>query len=506
MSPLLSILRAAHCRSTHHYFAIDALPMIQTDAGKRLVGQLLHHHDRYLTGAKDPDTRFRDFQNHVVHVNDGYWGGAPRVAHQWYDRLQRYLRNDRFSDAAHAAGVLSHYFTDPLQPLHTQQCDREKILHRPIEWSITKSYEAIYRSWKEDEMRIVFQLSDSPGWLGEAILHGARFANRKYWQLLEEYDLDLAAKDPPAGLNAALRASVGELFGLAITGWARVLERAAADAEATRRCVLPAASLSIPSLLATVRVPLRLWIRRIECTAEQLAVAQLIDEFQRTGTLSENVPAEVDIVHRVIGVYQDERRWRQERERRLASKLTVVTVEAAPQGADEIPAAAVNDDSPATIPFVRVATRRGSLADGDALVDAPSIGPKTAARFLAIGIHTVGQFLAASAQDMASRLKTDWITADTVAQWQSQATLMCEVPGLRCRDAQLLAGADRDRAAQVAACDAVTLHRRVSQFAATSTGRRYLRGASPPTLADVTTWIQNARESSREQPPRRRSA
>ncbi|CAN0424209.1 unnamed protein product, partial [Hapterophycus canaliculatus] len=113
---LLTILRAAHCRSTHHHFAIDALPLVGTDAGQRLVSQLLRHHSRYLTGAKDPDSRFRDFQNHVVHVDDGYWGGAPRVAHQWYDRLQKYLRQDRWSDAAHAAGVLSHYFTDPIQP------------------------------------------------------------------------------------------------------------------------------------------------------------------------------------------------------------------------------------------------------------------------------------------------------------------------------------------------------------------------------------------------------
>ncbi len=218
MNPVLSILRTAHCRSTHHYFAIDAIALVQTEAGKRLISQLLYHHDRYLTGAKDPDIRFRDFQNHVVHVTDGYWGGAPRVAHIWYDRMQRYLRTDRFGDAAHAAGVLSHYFTDPFQPLHTQQCDREKILHRPIEWSITKSYHDIYRRWKQNELRIVFQLSGGPSWLGEAILHGARFANRKYWSLIENYDLDRGAKHAPAGLNDELRESLAELFGLSITG------------------------------------------------------------------------------------------------------------------------------------------------------------------------------------------------------------------------------------------------------------------------------------------------
>ena len=194
MSPLFSILRAAHCQSTHHRIALDALPLVQTDSGERLANLLLKHHHRYLTGAVDPDARFRDYQNHVIHAAQGFWGGAPRVAHQWYDRLQRYLREDRFADAAHAAGVLSHYFTDPLQPLHTQHCDRERILHRPIEWSIHQSYDAILRCWQQDDLRVVFQLSEGPGWLGEAMLHGASFSNRKYVDLLDDYDLAAGVK------------------------------------------------------------------------------------------------------------------------------------------------------------------------------------------------------------------------------------------------------------------------------------------------------------------------
>ena len=474
-SPLLSILRAAHCHSTHHFFALDALPMVQTDAGRRLVKLILRHHDRYLIGAKDPDTRFRDFQNHVIHVTDGYWGGAPRVAHQWYDRMQRYLRCDRFSDAAHAAGVLSHYFTDPIQPLHTQQCDREKILHRPIEWSITKSYNAILRHWKEDDMRVVFQLSDGPGWLGEAMLHGARFANRKYSRLLDQYDFVAAVDNPAAGLNASLRASIAELFGLAITGWARVIERAASDAEAIRGQPLPFQSLLIPTTLASLRAPFRRWRCWMADRAEQLAVEELLDEFRQTGELKEHLPAEVDIVHRVVCVHQDEQRWQRERQARLASQETVVKVESGTRRRNEI-----EDPAPAVIPFVAQTDRsqvappqrlkRGSLAHQDALIAAPSIGANTAARFAAIHIHTVGELLAASAEDVAANLQTYWITADTVSAWQAQATLMCEVPRLNCIEAQLLAGAGYKVAAQVAGCDPATLHRDVCEFAATTRG------------------------------------
>ena len=206
---LLSILRSTHCRQTHQYIALDAIPMVQTEAGKRLAKLLLNHYDRYLSGAMDPDTRFRDFQNHVIHVTDGYWGGAPRVAHKWYDRMQRYLREQRYSDAAHAAGVISHYFTDPLQPLHTQQCEREKVLHRPIEWVVSTQYKALFQTWKRNDLRIVFELSDRCGWLGEAILHGARFSHRRYNQVLDEFDLIQALEDPasrfPFGIAPHIR-------------------------------------------------------------------------------------------------------------------------------------------------------------------------------------------------------------------------------------------------------------------------------------------------------------
>ena len=316
---LWSIIRAAHCRSTHHYFAVDALPLVQTESGERLVGHLLRHYRRYLAGTQDPDRRFRDFQNHVVHVNDRFWGGAPRVAHQWYDRLLRYLRNDRFSDAAHAAGVLSHYFTDPFQPLHTQSCERGEVLHRPFEWSISQSYDAILECWQEDQMRVVFSLSDQPQWLGEAILHGARFANRKRERLLSEYDLCRAVKHPSDGLSVDLRASMAEIFGIAITGWARVIERTALDAEATRMRALPQAGSVVAITDAAWRAPIGWWKRARVYRRERQAVEALYEEFMKLGRLREHLPAEADIVRRVIEIYRQDLQWKQLRQARLAN-------------------------------------------------------------------------------------------------------------------------------------------------------------------------------------------
>ena len=83
---------------------------------------------------------------------------------------------------------------------------------------------------------------------------------------------------------------------------------------------------------------------------------------------------------------------------------------------------------------------------------------------------------------------------------------MCEVPGLKARDAQLLAGAGQGSARQVAGCDPAPLHVQVSKFAATSTGRRYLGGAAPPALADVQGWIRQAAGTLTSQQALRRSA
>ncbi|MCG8649130.1 MAG: DUF4332 domain-containing protein, partial [Pirellulales bacterium] len=441
-------------------------------------------HDRYLTGAIDPDVRFRDFQNHVIHVNEGYWGGAPRVAHRWYDRLQRYLLEGRFGDAAHAAGVLSHYFTDVMQPLHTETCARERILHQPLECSVAESYDAIYRGWRDDEMRIVFQLSHRSQWLGEAMLHGARFAHRKRKRLLDRYAIDQAGVSPRRGLDGNSMAALSELFGLAITGLARVWERAAAEAESSAGKPLPKVSLLAASVLAGIDIPLKWSLRAVARRRRRERVRLLIDEFRRTGTLKECLPAEVDVTHRVVEVYHDELRWKQQRRERLESTLTVVEVETA--------AAAAKGKNADAVGKLRSGLGRGELSDQDLLVQAPSIGPKTSARFAAINIHTVGEFLSMSPEVIAERLQTYWITANTIQQWQAQAVLMRDVPGLKASQAQLLAGSGYRSAKELAAVDPVKLHRDVVRFASTTSGRRCLRGQRPPSQRDVAAWIEAA--------------
>jgi hypothetical protein len=540
MSPLLTILRAVHCRSTHHYFALDALRMVQTDAGLRLRGILLKHHEKYLMGSKDPDDRFRDFQNHVIHVQDGYFGGAPRVAIQWYDRMMGHLVAGRWEDSAYAMGVLTHYFTDPLMPLHTAQSPRESLVHRPMEWSVCKSYDRILKLWTEDELRLVFHLGDGEGWLGEAILKGARFANRNYKKLVDSYNVDLGVENPAAALDQESLRIFAELFGLAITGLARVFERAADQAENRLGAKLPSYSLTMPALLAALQVPEQMWLKRITNCTERAAIEAIVGEFRQTGQVKENIPAEVYIKQRVTEVREREAAWNQRR-RELAlargahaatilatvaepvaiagviepaKPSTLESIAAAPTTTpfaltEDVPAtktelttspdqAATGDAPPISIPFTAAVREpkpqqsQARLQRHEELSNAPSIGPKTAASFAQISILTVGDFLDAPAAALSRRLGKSWITANVIQSWQAQTRLMCDVPGLLSRDVQMLVGVGCNSAAALANATATSLVQSMQRYALSSEGKRALRSAEPAELALVEQWISNA--------------
>lgn len=509
MSFLLSVLRAAHCRSTHHYFVVDSTKYVDTVAGRRFVSILLKHHERFLAGAKDPDDRFRDFQNHCVHVRTGYWGGAPRLALTWYERTRDYLVNGRYADAAYAAGVMSHYFTDPLQPLHTAQTEREPLVHRAIEWSVRCCYDEILTRWTQDEYRVVFQLGGSEAWLAEAILKGARFANHSYDRLVESYDLERGSKDPTQGLDDAAKTSFSSLFGLAITGLARIWERVADEAEQARGKPIPLMPLTFDGVFATLQVPEKWIIKRIQNKREREDVQNVFDEYTRTGKLVDHIPDECFVKQQVWLVYQREAAWRNR------SDANEVLMNATPQtpptlsfkdaqqrqietpqddtvsAGNEMPRLPVSQSPINRTPeSITSGISRLKLCREDPLVDAPSIGPKTAARFADIGVQHVGQFLDEAADSLAVRLDTRWITAKMVNDWQAQARLMCEVPGLLARDTQLLVGAGYRTAAQVRGAGADTLHRSIIRFADTTDGKRATRNSSVPDLDTVKTWIE----------------
>ncbi len=135
------------------------------------------------------------------------------------------------------------------------------------------------------------------------------------------------------------------------------------------------------------------------------------------------------------------------------------------------------------------------LNRSDDVEAAPSIGPKTAQRLAKVGIYTVDDLLNANATDVADRLDNRRISADTILEWQGQARLVCQVPGLRGHDAQILVACGVTEPEQLAAKRAVDLFAVVGPFADTSEGERIVRGGRKPDLEEVTDWISWAQNS-----------
>ncbi len=129
------------------------------------------------------------------------------------------------------------------------------------------------------------------------------------------------------------------------------------------------------------------------------------------------------------------------------------------------------------------------------VVEAPAIGPKTAQRLKAQGIATVRDLLKADPKSLADALDARHITAETVATWQHQATLVCKVPGLRGTHAQLLVGAGYTSADALAAADAEKVCADVLAYAHSEDGLRLLRNGEPPDLEKIKAWLSAARST-----------
>ncbi len=548
MSSIISILRAAHCRSTHHYFALDGLATMRTAQAIRLRDLLLKHHDEYLLGAKAPDNSFRDFQNHVLHVADNNWGGAVEACEKWMKTALDHLNNQHWKKAAYACGVLSHYFTDPIMPLHTCQSEHEAVVHRPMEWSVYKSYDAIYQTGVKQGLGINFQLASSNDWIGKAVVAAARIAHPHYHRLIEIYDLDRGIQTPADGLNAEARNIFSELIHVAVHGWGAVLTRLADETTAE----IPKTSLSLTAILATIDMPLAWIVRRISDSAEQRAVSAIVKEFTTTGTLTKHVPQEISVVNRerAKSAASEMSSNKNTKSQSAASETAIpqmvsthsistetysttlgATAQSRVESDQPVPAStraesqkifqfeAFNGLILPELPTAGTAWVARDLAQHGAgdqqeniaeepvtanhsrrvnyhsnLVDAPSIGPKTAKRFEHIGIKTIEQFVAAEASWLVAQLATRWITPELISDWQSQACLVCDVPELCGYKAQLLVAVHCRTVSDLATSSPTALNARIEQFCATQEGQRILRSSAVPPVSEISRWIDAARE------------
>jgi hypothetical protein len=286
VSLLLSTVFRSVCHSTHHRIAVDALRHLRGPDAERWNDLFLHHYSEYLAGSEAPDLRFKDFRNHVLHVAENGWGGAAQEARRWYGRLVDALRRREWGESAFAAGVLSHYFSDPFMPLHTARSEDDTKVHRAIECSISKSYGRLQQIIERHHGGYPqVETPRSSDWLEQMAHIGAELAHEHYEPLLQHFDLARAAREDLGGMDQECQDRIAHCLAHAVVAFARVLERALGEAE-----VEPShTETTLQGFIVAVSAPLRRAAHHMQDLSERMAIDAMFDEAQRSGKVIKNL-------------------------------------------------------------------------------------------------------------------------------------------------------------------------------------------------------------------------
>lgn len=616
---LLELVIIAHrCRSTHHFIAFDALQLLQGEDAGDWKNLMLKHHTNLLKGAKAPDTDFKDFKNHVLHVEDGEWGGARDAAMEWYGKAVEALREKKWGKAAYALGVLTHYYADPIQPFHTAQSEEEGAIHRALEWSIAKSRDTIKALIDVRGYPHVHSGTET-GFVADMVLAGAKYSNPHYQTFIDHYDLHKGVANPPEGLDQTLLDILADLIAYATSGVAVLFQRAFAEAGVKPQKV----DLDLPGYFAALDIPIRRITKRLADARDRKTVEAMYEEFVETGKVVKTLPADdkkIRALHckqilrqpvewldmmpirpigtkhvplpkhpqpveyqlkvvpvPVAGAETDADRTptvspdpevfdEVDAAEALGNEPVIEEIEAEPEiaaepelevelaedtetsaelaAAESEPAAEItaeNDETvaapaedseetnaaeamlaeldaveeqpskpePATEPVIEAKSEVSTPVeaanddeDGNHItldspvVDAPSIGPKTASRLGKVDIWTIGDLLNADPAETAAALNVRYIKTETLLDWQDQTRLMVEAPGLRVLDSQILVGAGIRSADDLAKASATKVLNAATSFLDTPKGARVLWGGENNVdQSEVEHWIGLAKSA-----------
>jgi len=137
-----------------------------------------------LAASDDPDTVFHDTYHHVYDIwGSSTYGDAPDLVARYYRKALAARRQHEYRRASRMVGLMSHYYTDICNPLHTDGSKREDAVHTPYENAVLRRTDARgeHRAW------IVFDGYRRVDNITLKARNAARRAHRSYATLVDHY-------------------------------------------------------------------------------------------------------------------------------------------------------------------------------------------------------------------------------------------------------------------------------------------------------------------------------
>ena len=99
-----------------HYFIVNKA--VENIGNASWADAYEYYTQDLLSGSVAPDTLWQDWDNHLYYPENGTHN-APASAAKWYDFARANFTMENWEDGFFAAGVMSHYYSDPCIPVHT---------------------------------------------------------------------------------------------------------------------------------------------------------------------------------------------------------------------------------------------------------------------------------------------------------------------------------------------------------------------------------------------------
>ncbi len=422
----LSILKRFASRSTHHWLALKATENLDEPCKTAL----LYYVKDLLKGAKDPDDTLHDWYNHIFHPPS--YGGALKRIKELYGELIEKLKKEDWKSATYLLGLISHYISDPMNPLHTGQTKEEAKIHKLYEFGTFKKNTIYDAEIKVEDLS--FDMSE----LDKVLTTNWLKSHGEYFNVLENYDASKGYQFHwDKGINEKLDKINKELLGksvsLILAIWKNALK------EANVNC--PKKSLKLKTLVAALKTPLFIIGRWLNNRYMKKVTKAMKKELKEKGEVYESLPPDDKGLVEEFKKLEEQGKLKMRREEGIKISKPIEPVKAIKYKEEK-------KEEPEK-PKIEEKTGEPKQAGGktrklrylkldDPIEDAPEIGTKTGEKLRSIGIKKISDLLEKPTKEIIDAYPGRKPGEETVERWKTMTKMMTEIPNLRVKDVTYL--------------------------------------------------------------------